>query len=85
MNDDARTHRHDGRSHRHDGRSRLRAELGGDLPAGVAELRDAELSDLAHAIGEARARQGEALARAGDRALDRLPRVLRAVVRRTAR
>jgi hypothetical protein len=60
----------------------LATELGGDPPAGVAQLDDGQLRDLSQAIRAARRRQAQALAEAGDRALGHIPRLLRGPVRR---
>jgi hypothetical protein len=65
-----------------DGLSQLREQLSGDVPEGVTRLDDAALSDLAHAIRDARHREGQALAAAGERALERVPRLLRGPIRR---
>jgi hypothetical protein len=62
--------------------SQLREQLTGDVPEGVSKLADAELRDLAHAIRDARHREGEALAAAGERALERVPRLLRGPIRK---
>jgi hypothetical protein len=48
----------------------------------VTRLGDAALTDLAHAIRDARHREGEALAAAGERALERVPRLLRGAIRK---
>lgn len=60
----------------------LRRQLGGDVPAALSRLSESELRDLAHAISDARDREGEALAASGERALDRVPRLLRGPIRR---
>ena len=60
----------------------LREQLRGDVPPGVTKLSDDDLRDLAHAIADARHREGEALAVAGGRALDRVPRLLRGPIRK---
>jgi len=65
--------------------SELREQLGDDIPEGLSRLNDADLRDLAHAVRDARHRQGQALAEAGERALGRVPRLLRAPVRRIVR
>lgn len=62
--------------------SQLREQLSGDIPEGVSRLGDAALTDLAHAIRDARRREGKALAAAGQRALDRVPRLLRGPIRK---
>jgi hypothetical protein len=66
------------------GLEELRTQLGGDVPPGVAKLSDAQLRDLADAIHEARRRQARAFAEAGERALDRVPRLLRGPIRKIA-
>jgi hypothetical protein len=60
----------------------LRRQLGGDVPAGLTRLSEAELRDLTHAIRDARHREGEALAASGERALERVPRLLRGPIRK---
>lgn len=60
----------------------LRAHLGGAPPPGLRTLPDIHLVDLTDAISEARRRQREALAAAGDRALGHIPRLLRGPIRR---
>jgi hypothetical protein len=63
----------------------LNAQLGGAAPDALRQLSAEELADLDAAIREARHRQAKALADAGDRALDHIPRLLRAPVRRIVR
>jgi hypothetical protein len=60
----------------------LRRQLGGDVPPALSRLSESELRDLAHAIRDARHREGEAIAASGERALDRVPRLLRGPIRR---
>jgi hypothetical protein len=60
----------------------LREQLGGDAPAALKELEPRELEELAGAIREARRREREALIVAGDRALNKIPRVLRGPIKR---
>jgi uncharacterized protein involved in exopolysaccharide biosynthesis len=60
----------------------LRARLGGTPPGGLRVLAGPELEDLNTAIADARRRQGEALAAAGESALGYIPRLLRGPVRR---
>ena len=60
----------------------VRDQLAGPAPAGLERLSEAELHDLADAIRQARRRQAQALAEAGDRALAQIPRLLRGPVRR---
>lgn len=67
-----------------EGLEALSAQLGTDLPAGVRELGDEQLADLAAVIREARRRETVALAQAGEQALRHIPRVLRGPVRRVA-
>ena len=67
------------------GRGALESELGEAPPKGIARLEASHLDDLANAIREARQRQADDLARAGERALDQIPRVLRGPVRRVLR
>lgn len=62
----------------------LQEQLGGKVPAGLAELEPEHLEHLAGAVQEARRRQGQALAQAGERALSHIPRVLRGPIRRIA-
>jgi hypothetical protein len=66
------------------GLEELRTQLGGDVPPAVAKLSDTQLRDLADAIHEARRRQARAFAEAGERALDRVPRLLRGPIRKIA-
>jgi hypothetical protein len=65
-------------------RRALEEQLGARLPAGVGGLAEAELQDLADAVRSARRRQAKALAEAGERALGRIPRLLRGPVRKVA-
>jgi hypothetical protein len=60
----------------------LRQQLSGSPPAGLRALSEAELEDLAAAIADARHRQAAALDQAGERALSRIPRILRGPVRK---
>jgi hypothetical protein len=60
----------------------LRARLGDTPPASLRGLAGPELEDLDTAIADARWRQGEALAAAGERAMGYIPRLLRGPVRR---
>lgn len=62
--------------------SALECELGGDAPAALAGLDDADLAHLTSAIAAAHRRQGEELRAAGDQALGFVPRLLRAPIRR---
>ncbi len=66
------------------GRQALEAQLGARIPKGVGALADDDLEDLARAVREARRRQAQALAEAGERALSRIPRLLRGPVRKVA-
>jgi sRNA-binding protein len=63
----------------------LRRQLNGDVPAGLSELEDEHLEHLAHALHEARRRQDQALAQAGERAFSHIPRLLRGPIRRIVR
>jgi hypothetical protein len=60
----------------------LRAQLGGELPEGLRKLNREQLVHLDAAVREARHRQAQALAAAGDRALRHVPRLLRGPIRR---
>lgn len=59
-------------------------QLGDQPPKGLGALSEEELRDLASAIAEARHRQAAALEQAGERALSRIPRLLRGPVRKVA-
>lgn len=65
-------------------RRALEAQLGSSIPKGVRALGADELEDLAEAVREARRRQAVALSEAGDRALNKIPRLLRGPVRKVA-
>jgi len=65
-------------------RRELEAQLGARLPKGLSVLSASELDDLADALQSARRRQAAALAEAGDRALARIPRFLRAPIKKLA-
>ncbi len=60
----------------------LESQLGAGAPKAVRTLSEAELNDLAEAIQSARRRQTASLAEAGERALNRIPRLLRGPVRK---
>jgi hypothetical protein len=60
----------------------LEAQLRTPPPAGLRALDDASLADLTAAVRQARHRQAQALAEAGDRALVLVPRLLRGPLRR---
>lgn len=60
----------------------LRRQLGGEVPEGLSVLDAEELAALADIIREARVQQSEALHSAADRALDKVPALLRGPVRR---
>jgi hypothetical protein len=60
----------------------LERQLEGQVPQGLSVLATEELTALAEIIGEARKRQSEALHSAADRALDKVPALLRGPVRR---
>ena len=66
------------------GRRALKEQLGNRLPKGTTALADEELQDLAEAVRAARRRQAKALADAGERALNKIPRLLRGPVRKAA-
>jgi hypothetical protein len=63
----------------------LEEELRAQPPPAVLELDDELLRDLAATVRQARHRQAAELARAGDKALGLIPRVLRGPVRRMLR
>jgi hypothetical protein len=63
-----------------DGSKLLQRELG-SAPAGLAELSDSELADLAEAVREAKRQQAAAIAHAAEQALGHIPRLLRGPVR----
>lgn len=65
-------------------RRALEAQLGASIPKGARGLGEDELQDLTDAVRAARRRQAEALAEAGERALNRIPRMLRGPVRKVA-
>jgi hypothetical protein len=66
-----------------DGANALRDVLGADPPAGLVScLKDAEVAELTETIKDARRRQSQALAAAGDRALGSLPAIVRGPVKR---
>ena len=60
----------------------LRTQLGQTPPSGLRALTDEQVLDLAAAVEAARHRQAASLAEASDRALGRIPRVLRGPVRK---
>jgi hypothetical protein len=62
----------------------LSRQLGQTPPPGIRALSDRELLDLAGAIEHARHRQAAALQEAGERALGRIPRLLRGPVKKIA-
>jgi hypothetical protein len=63
----------------------LRQQLRGHVPSGLSGLSESDLRDLAHAVADARHREGEALAVSGERALERVPRLLRGAIRKVVR
>jgi hypothetical protein len=65
-------------------RRALEAQLGHRAPEGLERLSEEELSDLGEAVKLARRRQAAALADAGERALNRIPRLLRGPIRKIA-
>ncbi len=60
----------------------LAKELRATPPTGLRGLSSKQLSDLAGAVREARERQAQELASAGDQALRFIPRLLRGPVKR---
>lgn len=62
----------------------LKQELGRTPPRGLNALSEEQLNDLSTAIREARHRQAAALEEAGERALSRIPRLLRGPVKKVA-
>jgi hypothetical protein len=60
----------------------LEEQLGAAGPTGLKQLTDGEIADLAQAIRTARHRQARALDQAADRALGRIPRLLRGPIRK---
>ena len=65
-------------------RRALEAQLGSRAPKGLHALSADELTDLSEAVRTARRRQAEALTVAGERALSRIPRLLRGPIRKVA-
>ena len=65
-----------------DARRILKRELGGNVPGGLEELTEAELSGFAATLGGAKRWQSEELEAAVDEALEILPRLLRRPVRK---
>jgi hypothetical protein len=65
-----------------DGLRALQEELKASPPAALAELTPAQLRSLARAVREARHRQAGELAAASEQALQHIPRMLRAPIRR---
>ena len=65
-------------------RRALEAQLGARAPKGLSVLSAEELHDLAEIVRDARDRQAAVLAEAGDRALQRIPRLLRGPIRKIA-
>jgi hypothetical protein len=68
-----------------DGLRILEKELGGSVPSGIRSLESGAVEDLAVAIREAKRRQAQELAAAGEQALDHIPRLLRAPIRKMFR
>ena len=60
----------------------LRQQLAGPPPTRLNALSEEQLRDLTAAIADARHRQAAALEEAGERALGRIPRLLRGPVRK---
>ena len=65
-----------------DPQERLAEEFGGPLPPGLAALAPEHQQVLADDIHDARERQAAALARATDRGLDFIPKLLRGPVKK---
>ena len=65
-----------------DAAAELADELGGQVPPEVARLPAAELEHLAGLIAEARHRQAAEIARAAERGLSFVPRLLRGPLRK---
>ncbi len=65
-----------------DGLRALEQQLGATAPPGIARLRPDQLRALAEAISDARHTQARELASATNQALDHIPRLLRAPVRK---
>jgi hypothetical protein len=68
-----------------DSLAELAAQLGARPPGGLKRLSAEQLGDLANAVREARRRQAEELAAAGEQALRHIPRLLRRPVRMVMR
>ena len=68
-----------------DGLRVLEKELGGSAPSGIRSLQDAAVEDLAGAIRDAKRRQAQELAAAGEQALENIPRLLRVPIRKMFR
>jgi hypothetical protein len=60
----------------------LEQELGAPVPEGVRRLDPADVQHLANAVAQARRRQAQAIATAGERALRFVPRLLRGPLRK---
>jgi hypothetical protein len=60
----------------------LEAELGAEPPAGLAQLTESQLTELATAVRDARHRQAAQLAEASDQSLKHIPRLLRLPIRK---
>jgi hypothetical protein len=68
-----------------DGLRVLEKELSGSVPSAIRSLEGEAVKDLAGAIREAKRRQTQELAAAGEQALDHIPRLLRAPIRKMFR
>lgn len=60
----------------------LEAQLGAAPPPGLRNLEEQQLQDLADAVRDARRRQAAALAQAGDKAFQHIPKLLRGPIRK---
>jgi hypothetical protein len=65
-----------------DGFQALATQLRDEPPASLAKLDQAQLIDLADAVRDARRRQSQELAAAGDKAFGHIPRLLRGPMRK---
>jgi hypothetical protein len=65
-----------------DGFQALATQLRDAPPESLAQLEEAQLTDLADAVRDARRRQGAELAAAGDKAFGHIPRLLRGPIRK---
>jgi hypothetical protein len=65
-----------------DGFQALARQLRDAPPESLAQLEEAQLTDLADAVRDARRRQAAELAAAGDKAFGHIPRLLRGPIRK---